>query len=544
MEERFKKLDNFLREQLNGASEDHSWNVPDDTVFEKAMRTVAEQKKKKRRGWILIPILLGAGLIVSEYFHHRQIETLQWKISTLEDKFSSESSTTGPLSPTVANIKDVTSSTQTTTSSVSKEKISLAASSDASTNKQLTPNPETGLSAESINSSIPSTSKNQSLDRKSSEPKAAATQPTVKSKLPLDIATNTDQTKSIELPGTAGSNQPANVATSINNSTRYNFPDESKTTQFPETGVLGMTYSDSWVTTPISTVGLKELKAQETAPFVMTVIATKPTDSRQILTLPISVMQYGLLLGGNQSWLTMTNIPPLPDAILYNYDSSQPGFNMQGFVNKPFSPRFSVQAGLGYNVYRNKSILEDQFLFDSGSVTMMPNGESMYQKDYEVLNPIGEYKMLLEFRASDQMHQNDTIVEYTNIEQTIHSVMLDLGIHYDLLTLNHVKISLGTGFGLGYIAGLKNEFIVSTYYNGALQKNQMETPDQLNNVKRWYGQWLGKLNIGYYPTERLGIILSAQYNAGLTSIREGGSANGPLTFLHSFGLSAGVSNSF
>ncbi len=152
--------------------------------------------------------------------------------------------------------------------------------------------------------------------------------------------------------------------------------------------------------------------------------------------------------------------------------------------------------------------------------------------------------MQLEFRAIDQMHHNDTIIEYTNIEQVMHSVMLDLGIHYDVLTLNHVKISLGTGFGLGYMAGLKNEFNVSTYYNGILQESQMETPDHLNKVKRWYGQWLGNLNIGYYPTDRLGIILSAQYNAGLTSIRDGGSANGPLTFLHSFGLSAGVSNSF
>ena len=152
--------------------------------------------------------------------------------------------------------------------------------------------------------------------------------------------------------------------------------------------------------------------------------------------------------------------------------------------------------------------------------------------------------MLLEFRVSDPMQQNDTIVEYSENKQTIQSVMLDLGVRYDLLSLPHVKVSLGTGFGLGYIAGLKNEFNVSTYYNGILQKSQMETPGELNNVNRWYGQWLGNLSVGYYPTERLGFILNGQYNAGLTSIRDGGSANGPLTFLHSFSLSAGISNSF
>lgn len=544
MEERFKKLDNFLREQLDGASEDHTWNVPDDAIFEKAMLTVAAQKKKKRRGLILIPILLGAGLIVSEYFHHLQIETLQGKITTLEDKFSRESSTTLPLASTSSNLQEISSSPQASTPVGKQEKNSFAAVSEISTSTQLTPNTNATLSPDSNNPSTSSDSRNRSLEEKSTKPKSVATPTTGTSKFPVEIASTTDQIKSNELLTSVGSDKPTNVDASKNMLANPLIPGETKTENIPETDVPGMTYMDNWLTVPIATLVLKELETQETLPFAMSAIAANPTVSLQKPALPVYVMHYGLLLGGNQSWLTMTNIPPMPDALLYNYDNSQPGFSMQGFVNKPFSPKFSVQAGLGYHIYRNKSILEDQFLYDSGSVTLMPDGQSMYQTDYNVMNPIGEYKMLLEFRASEQMQQNDTIVEHTSIKQVIQSAMLDLGIHYDLLTLNQVKISLGTGFGLGYMAGLKNEFNVSTYYNGILQESQMETPDHLNNVKRWYGQWLGKVNIGYYPTDRLGIILSGQYNVGLTSIREGGSANGPLTFLHSFGLSAGVSNSF
>lgn len=543
MEERFKKLDNFLLEQLNGASEDHAWNVPDDAIFEKAMRTVAEQKKKKRGGWILIPILMGAGLIVSEYFHHRQIETLQGKITTLEDKFSRESSTADPLASTTSDIKEVSSSPQTTSSGGNAEKNSVDAN-DISTSTQLAPSPNATLSSESHNPSSPSSSNTQSLDKKSTKQKSIATPATSTGKKPMKVASTTDQTKSNQLPINSGSDQPQSVDPSKNMVANSLTPDESKTVMIPETGVPGLIYTSIWITVPITSLELKELETQETSPFVMPAIAANAPGSLQKPTLPVYVMHYGILLGGNQSWLTMTNIPPVTHALLYDYDNNQPGFSMQGFVNKPFSPKFSVEAGLGYNVYRNKSILEDQFLFDSGSVTMMPNGEAMYQTEYNVMNPIGEYEMLLEFRAIDQMQQNDTIVEYTNIEQVIHSVMLDLGVHYDLLTLNHVKISLGTGFGLGYIAGLKNEFNVSTYYNGIFQESQMETPDHLNMVNSWYGQWLGNLNIGYYPSDRLGIILRAQYNAGLTSIRHGGNANGPLTFLHSFGLSAGVTNTF
>jgi hypothetical protein len=151
---------------------------------------------------------------------------------------------------------------------------------------------------------------------------------------------------------------------------------------------------------------------------------------------------------------------------------------------------------------------------------------------------------MLDFRMSGNMQENDTIVEYTTIEQTFQSVMLDLGIHYDLVTLGDFKVSLGTGLGLGYRSGLKNVFNYSTYHDDILQKTEMETTDYLLNVNRWHLQWLGKVNLAYYPTKRLGIILATQYNAGLTSIRNGGTANGPLTFLNAFSLSAGVSHSF
>ena len=482
MEERFKKLDNFLREQLNGAPEDHSWNVPDDATFEKAMRTVAAQKKKKRRGWILIPILIGSGLMVSEYYHHRQIESLQGKIANLEEKFSRKSSTTDPLFTISSNPQDVNTSSPATTTIEKREKNSLAAASETSSNTQLTQNPNTGVSPAPNNSSNPSTSNTQSLnklDKKSSQPKSTPT--TGASKLPLEMTSNTDLTKANGLSNNAGSDQPLSVDPSQNIVANSFISGESKTVNTPKTDVAGMTYTDSWMTIPIATLELNQLETLESSPFFMPSIAATPTGSVQKTSLPVYAMHYGLLLGGNQSWLTMTNIPSLPDAILYNYDNSQPGFSMKGFVNKPVSPKFSMQAGLGYDVYRNKSILEDQFLFDAGSVTMMPNGESMYQTDYNVINPIGEYEMQLEFRAIDQMHHNDTIIEYTNIEQVMLSVMLDLGIHYDVLTLNHVKISLGTGFGLGYMAGLKNEFNVSTYYNGILQESQMETPDHTDS---------------------------------------------------------------
>src|SRR6188474_2428009 len=178
MEDRFKKLDNFLREQLNGASEDHTWNVPDDAVFEKAMRTLGEQKKKNRRGWILIPVFIGVGLIASEYFHHQQIESLQDKITILEDKVSRESSATDPLSTTSTSLQEVSSASQASTSVQNQEsnagiqETNSLAASETSSKTQPTPSTDSNLSPSSNKHANQPTSKNQSLDKKSTNTKS------------------------------------------------------------------------------------------------------------------------------------------------------------------------------------------------------------------------------------------------------------------------------------------------------------------------------------------------------------------------------------
>src|SRR5690349_3138544 len=103
MEERLKKLDDVLRKHLHDASEDPTWNVPDDADFEHAMRTVQEQNKKKRRAWLLIPIFLGAALLMNEYYHHLQIAALQGKITTLEENLARGSNGINSISSNSSN---------------------------------------------------------------------------------------------------------------------------------------------------------------------------------------------------------------------------------------------------------------------------------------------------------------------------------------------------------------------------------------------------------------------------------------------------------
>ena len=539
MEENFNKLDNFLRSHLSDASENQGWNVPDDSIFEKAMRTVAEGKKKKRRGWILIPALLVGALMVGEFImHQREIKALQGKITTLEDNLSRESADTDPLSTSSTLEEENTS--QQATSPNSNQEINKPVSSSSSTPSTQKKQNTKASKTNGTNTSSGSLAKTKSVDNGSTKnnPVASKTNDTGKSS---PAKSTKGSTTTVALPLTSASENSKGDVTSMSQGSNTTPAGISSEEVITNENISERTISTSWVTNPIAALDVNGLEKEATMVSIplSDPITAVPSKSGQVYA-----MQLGLLLGANQSWLTMKNIPPGGSANLHDYDNSQPGFSMNAFVNKPFSPKFSWQAGLGYNVYNNKSVLEDQFLLDMNNVTPMPDGELMYQSDYNLVNPIGEYNMLLEFRVSGEMHENDTVVEYTTIEQTFQSAMLDLGIHYDVLTLGNFKVSLGTGLGLGYRTGLKNAFNVSTYHNNILQKSEMETPDYLNMVNKWHLQWLGNVNLTYYPTRRLGIVLASQYNAGLTSIRNGGSANGPLTFLHAIHLSAGVTQTF
>jgi hypothetical protein len=496
MEDKFNKLDNFLRRHLHDTSENQNWNVPDDAIFEKAMRTVAEGKKKKRGGLILLPFFLAAALLVSEYIvHNREVKMLQGKITTLEDNLSRESAD-DDLAPSTKS-SSATGSMVSTTSDVDH--------GQTKTN--------------------PSTARRNNQNKPGQGKTTAETLATANA-----------------IPPSSSSALNSNVDEASSSSVDHSVsPMESKPGESAHENITNTSLTNTWVTNPIRALEAGGVE-KETTPVL--IILPDPVVSQQTESSPVYAMQFGLLLGANQSWLTMKNIPPTGNAYLHEYDNSQPGFSMNAFVNKPFSPKFSWQAGLGYNVYNSKSILEDQFLLDLDNVTPMPDGQYIYQTDYNLVNPIGEYSMMLDFRMSGNMQENDTIVEYTTIEQTFQSVMLDLGIHYDLVTLGDFKVTLGTGLGLGYRSGLKNVFNVFTYYNDILQKKEMETSDYMYNVNRWHLQLLGNVNLAYYPTKRLGIILSTQYNGGLTSIRGGGSDNGPLTFIHAFSLSAGISHGF
>lgn len=541
MEDKHNKLDRFLLRHLNETSEDQNWNVPDDAIFEKAMRAVANEKKKTRKTWLLIPLFLLSGLAVNEYLHNRQIKMLEGKINHLEDSLSAASQSEDVITSDQRNSQGG-ESTLSTISSNGIQPIQVLPFYDAIPHSTAS-NLKDALPTSPLNTADGTTSTVGTIQNKQTKPNPTAPD-TDFSFLQAQSLTST-----VAGPTNAIStlSEPQNTLkddTSDNNTT-YPFMNENGKIGDVAPKTLSLITSDThWMTAPIPSREVKELVVKTNLPLVFHNAPDVEQGLVQTNTPSNFVMQYGLLAGTNQSWLTMKNIPPNEDAYLHDYKNSQPGTSLYGYVNKSISSKFSWQTGINYQVYHNRSILESQFLFDSDLVFQAPNGDSMYQTHHDLINPLGDYIAPLEFRVTDQMEEEDVLEEYTTIEQTLQCVMMDLQIRGTILTLNNLRISLGTGLGLAYRSGLKNTFNVSTYHNNILQKTQTEAPDHLANVRRWYVQWLGNINLEYSITNRFGVIMATQYNRGLTSIRNTPNTTGPLTFVHAFSVSAGLTHNF
>jgi hypothetical protein len=541
MEDQNNKLDRFLRRHLNDTSEDQNWNVPDDAIFEKAMQAVANEKKKKRKTWLLIPLLLLSGLMANEYMHNRQIKILEGKINHLEDSLSIASQNEDGITSSLENHQksDLSSST---TSSRGNQVVQVNTSGDtiafsAEANPEIAIPTSSSIDAGGATSRVPTSQHTQSK-RKSTplEPNRSAFQI---QNLPATIPASTTSISTPSVPETTLTvdHSGNHVGHLIGNESLY-AGDAS------HTSISGIRTADQWMTAPIPSLDVKGVSSKANLPPAISVITDNVLDLAKSSTPSKPVFRYGVLGGINQSWMTMKNIPLNQDAYLHDYDNSQTGTSFYGFVNKSISAKFSAQGGLGYHAYLNRSALESRFLFDTDNVVQVPDGDPLYQTDIDLMNPIGDFNAPLEFRVTDQMNEEDVMTEHTTIEQTLQSVRLDLQLQGTMLTINNFTVSLGTGLGLAYRSGLKNTFNVSTYHNNILQKTQTEAPDHLTNVRRWYVQWLGSLNLEYTITDRFGFIFSSQYARGLTSIRNTPNTNGPLTFVHAFSISAGLTRTF
>lgn len=510
MDDKHNKLDDFLRDQFNDSSEDHTWNVPDDRVFENAMQTIAAGKKKKRRGWIILPLLFLAVLIGREYIHNGQVENLEDKITALEESLSTQALTEAANQAASALEENNTISSENNTISSGKNTNDVSSASTPLADAE-----------KSVANSMPSDP--ESIQKATTSTKRSVTTP------PTEFSNNT-------IDRVEKQQQALAVASDIGT------VDEDDLVENEEATLTNRSANEStnWLSPFIDPLSIKGLSI---ATPQIDIALSSPSIPEAAPTKSVMPLRYGILLGGNQSWLTMKNIPESVNTKLYEYDNHQPGGGVYAFVEKPLSSKLSIQTGLGYQYYQNQSVLEDQFLFESSNVVQMPDGE-VYQTDIDVTNPLGDYNTMLEFRVNDQMEDNDVINEYTAMKQKLHTLNLDLIVGYKVLNVGKFDLSVGAGVSVGYLVGLKNDFKMSCFYNGMKQSSQQLSPDQLDDTQKWYGQALGNISIGYQLSDRFSVMLQSQYRTNFTSLRRGTEANGSQTYLHAFSLSAGVGYTF
>lgn len=525
MDNKHDKLDDFLRDQLNDSSENPSWNVPGDHVFENAINALPKKEDNNRRRWLLIPLLFFIVFIGRELMHKSQIDTLENKISSLEKNISSKSPIVSNNTPFVDNSISALSNLTEADEEPSnlKDKLSV---SNLSTQEINNADLHNNRSASSAKPGVIEKEETRVVNQNSGIGEVTGLQNKSVYDVSSSIGSQTETatgSSSIPIISIGSANTDALVMSSA-----------------PQNNMIGNTIQ-SYSTPFLLPLPIAFLTMEASSPEIPLTLPFLPATKSGNQIAP---MRYGVLVGGNQSWFTMKNIPENTGTKLYAYDNSHPGAGAYAFIEIPLSKKLTIQTGIGYQYYQNQSVLEDNFLFTDENVLLMPDGKEFYSAPIDVINPLGDHSTMLAFRVSDQMHENDILSEYTTMKQELHTVHLDVSLSYKVLSINKLDLSIGAGLGVGYLAGLKNDFNVSCFHNGELQSSWTEAPKTLNDTQKWYGMAIGKMNIKYHLTNRLSLLLEAQYRGGISSLRRGNELNGSQTYLHAFGVSAGFSHSF
>ncbi len=510
MNDKHNKLDDFLRDQLNDASEDASWNVPGDHVFENAQKALPKKKKRDRRILWILPLFFLVLFAGRELMHKTQIDQLEHKISALEESISTPDTSEHPDDLTSANASNAETiipelNDNNTNQADHDASLPNGRASGENTYHNESSNPSESASGTQAKTVQGTESSSTTFDKLNQNQTAA---------WEISSDTNLIETKDASLQG-------------------YSREDGSDLTLRGEL--------IEWNTDYLPALPVDTFIIGRPGPVL---IHGNPEPAPPESKKAPKPWSFGVLAGVNQSWLTMTNLPENPGKDLYEYDNHQPGIGLYAFVQKPLSGKFTLEGGIGYQLYQNRSTLEDDFLFDEDKVVMMPDGKEFYQSSIDIINPLGDYNTMLGFRVSDDMEANDIISEVTSMQQKLHVVHLDASLSYKILSIHRFSLSAGAGLGVAYLAGLNNDFEVSCYHDGQLQSSQTVTPEKLTDSQRWYSHAIGKLDIGYQINDRTSFTLEALYRSGLTSLRRGTETNGSKTFIHAMGISAGFIQQF
>lgn len=238
------------------------------------------------------------------------------------------------------------------------------------------------------------------------------------------------------------------------------------------------------------------------------------------------------LFGVNYSKQRMTNLPKNLGFTLLEYDKSYLGFESGIGIKYQFTPRLNTNATISFSRINNNSVYEDQTDYDTENEFRNDDGSTTYKSDYAVETTISGYQGQYNFDVSDP--NIDQVDNKTNIKQVYQFYNTSLGLEYSVLHKNKLKVNIGTGTGLSYLANV-NQHLDVNVSNG--EKSLFEDRIAISSTKemnRFSVFTLGTVSINYSITPKIDLGLNNQYCFGLTSVRKINSLNDPKTFNESF----------
>ncbi|MEZ4948501.1 MAG: hypothetical protein R2784_03785 [Saprospiraceae bacterium] len=485
-ENRQDNFGDFFRSKLNEDSPaENQWNVPPDFVFENAMGTIQREKDKKKRRflWLILPALLLLGLIGFSVYTIQSVNDLHEKVNTIE-----------------ANQNQATNSQKQTESNIL---------TNSSTDNN------------SIISDTYQTSSNDKSNFLKSEDKIAQTPPvnnksfSKKTQAPFITTENknagSSKIESFDILPTQTNEENTEESTSALQKNQIETPDFLPV----RFGLLGISEKELEGTSLSNPV---EKTASKGGPFFITFYANK-----------------------NLATIGMKRVPQTMSQNLTRYDQNYGGYGFGTQLSYQASKRWSFGIQAGYNCFHNESMLQETMMYDTDKEQTDPQGLNTYSANFNIGTPMGDYEYDANFRlGSNNIPDETPLIHKTSISQTLHSFNLGALVRYSLIKKSNWDWFLGTGLLVDKIFARENNMNTELYHNSSMMfKQEMNTTKMDNGADVFYSL-MGETGVRYHLNQKTALILQAQYNTSLTSLREAQFSGDMGSYLHDFNVGVGV----
>ena len=206
------------------------------------------------------------------------------------------------------------------------------------------------------------------------------------------------------------------------------------------------------------------------------------------------------------------------------YDNSYLGYNLGIGALQELNERFAINYSIAYNRVTNKSLYENEMMFDKNQLSYDMQGDMWYALDMEVETPTGSFTLREDVSMTNpSMEHNDMMNQSTDILQLFNFISIGVQPRVNVLTSSKFNLFAEAGMNANYLLHFCQNIDMKMYHDDDMMMAKAMIDDSnatLNTLNRLSMSASLGLGVEYKFGEHIFSSFKVGGSRSLSSIRQ------------------------